>query len=99
MDIDLKTAVYFGVLIVAMIAEFIYMKITLGNLARSQTSTKAKISGIGTKLDERNEREQARYLKLCMALVALKSALPIGNPHNPEISKLVDELAKENGVT
>jgi len=56
-----------------------------------------KINGIGSKLDKARKQEDRRYNKVCMTMVALKMALPVGNPHNIEVAKLVDDLAEENG--
>lgn len=55
------------------------------------------INGIGSKMDAGRTRDDSRYRKMSMAMVALSMALPAGNPHRTDVKNLVDSLAKENG--
>ena len=56
-----------------------------------------KVSGIGSSMDKRKDKEDTRYRKISMAMVGLAMALPEGNPHGTDVKKLVDSLAKGNG--
>ena len=104
MELDARTLVYFGTLLVGLGIGYGVMKVSLKNLYRRQEEAASllkeevgklrdSIKTLFDKLDRKNKREETRYRKISMALTAIVVTLPAGNPHAANIKGIVDGLA------
>ena len=97
--IDARTAIWIAIVFVGMGVSWGIQITTTGAIRREVKGLKKDLTAIGSKFDKAKEKADSRYMAQCMAMVALKMVMPVGNPHNAEVSKLVDNLSKENGST
>lgn len=97
--IDARTLAWMALILVGMGVSWGIQITTTAAIRREVKGLKKDLTAIGSKFDKAKEKADSRYMAQCMAMVALKMVIPVGNPHKSEVSKLVDDLANENGST